>query len=124
MRIFKTRPFVRFAIEEGIDDDALVEAANRAEQGLVDADLGGGLIKQRVARKGEGKSGGFRTLLAFKAGDKVFFLHGFAKKNQDNVSKSYVKNMKELAKEMLLYKNDVIDEMIEDGKLKEISHEV
>lgn len=52
MRVFKIRWFVRFARGERIDDESLSEAITRAARGLVDADLGGGLIKQRVARRG------------------------------------------------------------------------
>jgi hypothetical protein len=55
------------------------------EQGLVDADLGGGVIKQRIARRGAGKSGGFRALILFKAGERAFFVHGFAKSDRDNI---------------------------------------
>jgi len=64
---------------EGIADSSLLEAIERAEQGLMDADLGGGLIKQRVARKGQGRSGGYRTILAYRARDRAFFILGFAK---------------------------------------------
>jgi hypothetical protein len=56
--IYKLKTFARFARSEKIADKSLVEAIERAERGLVDADLGGGLIKQRVARKGQGRSGG------------------------------------------------------------------
>jgi hypothetical protein len=68
LRIFKIRWFDRFARKEGIDDRDLCQAVARAEQGAVDADLGGGLIKQRVARKGAGKRGGYRTIFAYRAG--------------------------------------------------------
>ncbi len=64
MRVFKTRWFARFAKREDISNDCLADAIARAERGLIDADLGGGLIKQRVARPGKGKSGGYRTLIA------------------------------------------------------------
>jgi hypothetical protein len=54
IRVFKTKPFARFASQEGIADDQLREDASRVVQGLVDADLGGGVIKQLIARKGNG----------------------------------------------------------------------
>jgi hypothetical protein len=57
----------------------LAEAIARAERGMVDAALGGGLIKQRVARQGQGKSGGWRTLIAYRKGDRAVFLFGFAR---------------------------------------------
>ncbi|MCW5700805.1 MAG: type II toxin-antitoxin system RelE/ParE family toxin, partial [Rhodospirillales bacterium] len=65
MRVFKTKPFARFADREGIADAELREAILRAEDGLIDADLGGGVIKQRIARKGQGKSGGFRSIVLY-----------------------------------------------------------
>jgi hypothetical protein len=65
MRVFKTRRFVRFAKGEEIGDTRLIEAIHRAERGLVDADLGSGVIKQRVNRPGQGKRGGYRTLIAY-----------------------------------------------------------
>jgi hypothetical protein len=62
MRVFKTKPFARFASREWLADQELCEAVRRAERGLIDADLGGGVIKQRLAREGQGKSGGFRII--------------------------------------------------------------
>lgn len=85
MRIFKTRTFVRLIRKTDISDHALREAVERAVGGLVDADLGGGLIKQRVARQGQGRSGGYRTIIALRR-DRAFFLHCFAKNDQANIS--------------------------------------
>ena len=68
MRAFKTKWFTRFVRGEGIADDSLREALERAERGLIDADLGGGLIKLRVARRGQGKSGGYRVIVAYRSG--------------------------------------------------------
>jgi hypothetical protein len=85
LRIFKTKEFARFARREGISDAMLREAVERAGRGLVDADLGGGLIKQRVARPGQGRRGGFRTLMAFSFAQQTVFLYGFAKSERDNI---------------------------------------
>ncbi|MBI1208027.1 MAG: type II toxin-antitoxin system RelE/ParE family toxin, partial [Azospirillum sp.] len=85
MRIFKTRWLVRFARRERIADDSLKEAIARAARGLVDADLGGGIIKQRVARAGQGRSAGYRMLIAYRAEDRAVFLYGFAKHERDNI---------------------------------------
>jgi hypothetical protein len=82
MRLFKSKAFGRFARSQGITDDDLREAIERAEKGLIDANLGGHVIKQRIARDGEGKSGGFRSIIFFKAGDKAIFVHGFEKSAQ------------------------------------------
>jgi len=86
MRTFKTRWFARFARREGMSDEALREAIERAERGLIDADLGGGLIKQRIARPGGGRSGGYRTIIAYRIADRAVFLDGFAKSEQGNIS--------------------------------------
>jgi len=64
MQVFKTKWLARFAKQKGIGDAGLRDAVARAERGLIDADLGGGLIKQRVARRGKGRSGGYRMLIA------------------------------------------------------------
>ena len=65
-------------------DRSLRDAVERAERGLVDADLGGGIIKQRVARTGQGRSGGYRLLIAYRSGDRAVFLYGFGKNERDN----------------------------------------
>lgn len=68
MQVFKTKWFARFAWQEGIADANLTETIKRAEQGLIDADLGGGLIKMRIARQGQGRSGGYRAVIAYRLG--------------------------------------------------------
>jgi hypothetical protein len=85
MRIFKTKGLARFARRQGITDRSLNEAIERASDGLVDADLGGGVIKQRVARTGEGRRGGYRTLIAYRSGTAAVFMFGFAKNERDNI---------------------------------------
>jgi hypothetical protein len=87
VRIFKNKAFTRFARKAQIGDLMLCEAIDDAERGLIAADLGGGVIKQRIARRGQGKSGGFRTLIVFRAGARAFFVHGFAKNEKDNIGK-------------------------------------
>ena len=71
MRVFKNAWFERFARKQDISDKAIVQAMERAEQGLIDADLGGGVIKQRVARPGQGKSGGFRTVVLYRTAERA-----------------------------------------------------
>ena len=121
MRIFKSRPFTRFAIKSGISDAALCKAIMDAEQGLIDADLGGGVIKQRVARKGQGKSGGFRTMILFKAGTRAFFVHGFAKNERDNINDDELTTFKKLATKMLDYKDAELTEAVNKNTLTEIT---
>ncbi len=76
MRIFKTTGVTRFARRERITDTSLKEAIARAERGAIDSDLGGSLIKQRVARPGQGRSGGFRMIVAYRAMGRAVFLYG------------------------------------------------
>ncbi len=87
MRVFKNKNFDRFTKREKITDQDLWQAIENINKGLISADLGGGLIKQRIARKGGGKSGGFRTIIIFRANDRAFFVYGFAKNQQSNISK-------------------------------------
>ena len=122
MRIFKTRWMVRFARKSGIDDALLVEAIERAEMGLIDADLGGGVIKQRVGRPGQGRSGGYRTLIAFRFGDIAVFMFGFAKNEQDNVGHDNLRNLRDVAAKW--FATDVVDiaRAIEAGEIEEITN--
>jgi len=101
LRMFKTKTFARFADRERLEDAALCEAVRRARNGVVDADLGGGVIKQRIARRGGGRSGGFRTILLFRRGELAFFVHGFAKSNQENIRRKELSGLKSLADEYL-----------------------
>jgi hypothetical protein len=85
VRVFKNRSFTRFASKAGLADADLCGAVRDAERGLIAANLGGGVIKQRIARPGQGKSGGFRTLIVFRVGVRAFFVHGFGKNQKDNI---------------------------------------
>lgn len=88
MRVFKGRQFSRWAASEAIGDDYLYQAAAEAFVGQYDADLGGYLFKQRIARKDSGKSGGYRTILGFRKSDssRIFFLYGFPKNARANIT--------------------------------------
>ena len=121
MRIYKTKPFARFADHEGIHDDALCEAVQRAETGLVDADLGGGVIKQRIARKGQGKSGGFRSIVLFRHGERSFFVYGFAKSDRDNIRKDEWKAFRALATEMFQLDQAALKAAIANGTIMEVN---
>lgn len=95
MRVFKTKWFTRHAAKEGIDDAKLIEAVRLIENGLIDADYGGGMIKQRIARDGEGKSGGYRSIIAFKSDTRSIFFYFFPKNKKDNLLKDEVKEYRE-----------------------------
>ncbi len=120
MRVFKNKSFDRFTKREKIEDKELWEAIERANKGLISADLGSGLIKQRIARKGQGKSGGFRSIIIFKAEDRAFFVYGFAKNHQDNISETELKALKKLSSELLSYSEQDLLIAIKKGIFKEI----
>ena len=120
MRIFKNRAFNKWANKEGVDADALWAAVDEMERGLIDADLGGHLFKKRVAIGGRGKSGGGRTLLVYKIGDKAFFVYGYAKNVKANINADELKALKHLAKELLSYSDKILSEAILHGALIEV----
>lgn len=120
MRIFKNKAFTRFARKSGIDDHSLCKAVRDAEQGLLDADLGSGVIKQRVARSGGGKSGGFRTLILFRIGTLAFFVHGFAKNERDNIDDDELAALRKLAAVMLNYNDAALCSAQENKTLIEV----
>jgi hypothetical protein len=120
VRVFKTRAFGRFARKERLEDRMLCEAIERAGQGNVDADLGGGVIKQRVARLGQGRSGGYRTLIAFRSEARAVFLFGFAKSDLENIGGNELKELRKAAAEMLSWTDTEASAMVAAGKWTEI----
>ena len=115
-RIYKTAWFEKFAREEKIEDATLVAAIRNAEKGLIDADLGGGVIKQRVARPGAGKSGGYRTIILYKAQDRAVFVYGFAKNDKANLDPDEVKAYRLAGGLVLGLTEAQIAEQVEAGK--------
>lgn len=123
MRVFKNKGFTRFANNQGIKDQDLWEAIDSANKGLIAANLGGGVIKQRIARSGQGKSGGFRTIIIFRAKDRAFFVYGFPKNQKSNISNQELKALKKLASQLLSYSNDDLNKAIKNGVFQEVIHE-
>ena len=122
MRVYKTREFSRYCRREAIDEKALAQAVERAERGLVDADLGGGLIKQRVARPGQGRSGGFRTPMAFRSQARTVFLYGFAKSERANIGPDELEFWRRLASGFMTMNDAQLLAMIEAQEITEVSH--
>jgi putative transcriptional regulator len=120
MQVYKTKWFARFARQEGIADANLTEAIKRAEQGLIHADLGGGLIKQRVARQGKGRSGGYRTIIAYRAKGRAVFLFGFAKSDQENVDAKQLTTARKIAEKLLSADAVRIAHAIAEDELQEV----
>ena len=123
MRIFKSRWFQRFARKEGIADAALCEAIVRAEKGQIDADLGGGVIKQRIARPGQGRSNGYRTIILFRRGAKAFFVYGFAKSRRANIDDNEEEQFKEAAKIVLSLTENALAVRLKRGDFVEAKSE-
>src|SRR5262245_32989977 len=123
MGVYQTKEFARFARKERMSAKSLLQAAVDVVQGQFDADLGGSVFKQRVARPGAGKSGGFRTILFFKAGRHTFFAYGFAKSERANISPKELRALKKLAEELLGYSAAKIAEAEAAGELIELVDE-
>jgi hypothetical protein len=123
LQIFKTKVFSKFAKKEQISDAALLEAVARAEKGLIDAELGGCVIKQRVRREGQGRSTGFRVLIAVRLKKRYVFITGFAKNEKDNLSDEELETVKDIASGWLNADVNKINFSILKGELKEIKHE-
>jgi hypothetical protein len=120
MGIYKTKVFARFARKAGLTDVQPAEAAALVIDGRFDADLGGGVYKQRVARAGGGKSGGFRTLIAFRIGASCFFVYGFAKNDMANVTKKALEALQAYAGLLLSYDKHARVQAVARGELMEL----
>jgi hypothetical protein len=123
VRIFKLKTFARFARRARISDVSLYDAIDRAERGLVDADLGGGLIKQRVARPGQGKRGGYRVIVGVRSKLRAVFLFGFAKNELDNIDDDQLATLRETAALWLAADAQKIERAIKDELLIEVRHD-
>ncbi len=121
MRIFKTKWLARFTRRERISDKSLREAIERAERGVIDADLGGGLVKQRVARQGQGRSGGYRMMVAYRAKGLAVFLYGFAKNERDNIDPDALATLREIAANWLSANAEQIALGLAQDELQEVA---
>lgn len=109
------------ARSEGLNDSALIKAAKEINQGLIDANLGGSLVKKRISRKGHGKRGGFRTIVVFQKEQRIIFIYGFPKNQRDNISEREEKALKKLAENLLNAPEGELKEMIANGDLYEVT---
>lgn len=121
MRIFLTKVFAQFARRERISDDVLLDAVRRAQAGLIDADLGGGVIKQRIARPGSGKSGGYRTIVLFREGTRAVFAYGFAKNDRDNIDRRELSDFRAAARQILDLGDAEMNLAVEKNAFREIT---
>jgi len=122
VRVFKTRVFVRMMRKLDLTDAALCGAVQEMIQGLVDADLGGGVLKKRVALPGRGKRGSTRTLLASNRGNRWFFLFGYEKNVRASVTTAERDALQLLAVDLLGMPTAALDRAVVQGELQEICH--
>ena len=122
-RVFKTRHFSRWLRKTDLTDAALCQAVKEMVAGLVDADLGGDVLKKRVALPGRGKRGGARTLVATRKASRWFFVFGFEKNEKSNISSTELEALQTLAAELLTLDCLQLDSGVQDGTLQEICHD-
>jgi hypothetical protein len=106
-----------------LTDNALCAAAAEMAQGLIDADLGGGVVKKRIGLAGRGKRGGARTLVATNKGNRWFFVYGFEKNDRANIADDELEALKDIAAQLLARTGRQLDEAVEDGSLQEICND-
>jgi hypothetical protein len=116
VRIFKTKTLAKFTRQHGVSDASLVAAVGRAMRGLIDADLGGHVIKQRP---GQGKRGGFRMLIGIRF-DLAIFLFGFAKNERDNIDEDQLKTLRDIVASWFAADQTRITQALKDGLLIEV----
>ena len=123
MSVYKTKEFSRFARKAELGNAELLEAAKAVVAGDWDADLGGGVFKQRIAREGGGKSGGFRTIILFKVGGHSFFVYGFAKNERANITPKELKALKKLAATYLALDAEGLKKASAAGEIAEVRND-
>ncbi|MGA7954549.1 MAG: type II toxin-antitoxin system RelE/ParE family toxin [Gloeobacterales cyanobacterium] len=120
MEIYKTRWFERWARKEGLNNLSLCVAVREMTAGLYEADLGSGLLKKRIARSGQGKRGGFRTLVATNKGNLWIFVYGFAKNERSNIDKDEEEGLKKLATHLLSLRPEALEKAKRANELMEV----
>ena len=123
MKVFKNKTFSKWASKENLSDKILISAIKEMEKGLIDVSLGGNVYKKRIAKAGQGKSGSTRTILAFKFEDKAFFIHGFAKKDKDNITDKELEYLKLYANTLFNFDENQIEKALKNNELMEVIYE-
>ena len=123
MRVFKTKWFARFAQKESISDQKLAEAVREVEKGLHDGDLGGGLLKKRLARAGKGKSGGYRTIIVYHKGKRAVFVYGFPKSATENMSPVELREYQKSAQIFLRFSEADMEHALRTDEVKEVEYD-
>lgn len=123
LRIFKNKWFMKFAKKERISDKKLCAMIKDLERGAIDVDYGGGVIKQRLARENQGKSGGYRCIILFRIRQNAFFVYGFPKKERDNISLEEEQIFKDLAQQVCDFSDVDLEKMLRAGVLEEVYYD-
>jgi hypothetical protein len=117
MNAFESRWFKRWSKKNGLKKADLLDALERMINGSGVVNLGGNIYKIRVAKNGQGRSGGFRTILIFKKGKRSLFIYGFEKNDQDNIDKGTLADYKKFAVTFLNYTDDDINRLVNNGTI-------
>jgi hypothetical protein len=123
LKVFKNAWFSRFSRKEKIPASALWDAIERAEKGQIDADLGDGVIKQRITRPGEGKSKGYRSIILFRKDDKAFFVYGFPKSELGNIRADEEDQFRKMAKHVLTLTDAQLNGFVANGQFEEVTQD-
>lgn len=121
MVIYTTRWFDRWAHKQGLTAAALCVAVREMQAGLIDADLGSGLFKKRIGRPGQGKRGGWRTLVASNLGNRWVFVYGFPKNERSNIDRNEEEALKKLAAHLLSLTAQAVEKSRQAGELVEVN---
>jgi hypothetical protein len=122
-RVFKTKDFAKFSAKAGLSDAALCQAVIEMEQGLIDADLGGGVVKKRVALPGRGKSSSSRTIVAHRKKSHWFFVYGFEKSDRANITDREKVALQKMATDLFAYSDTDLDDLVTGKNLLEICND-
>ncbi|MWL48546.1 type II toxin-antitoxin system RelE/ParE family toxin [Escherichia coli] len=123
MRIFKNAWFERFARKHRISDKSLREIVEQADKGIISANLGSGVIKQRLARRGGGKSGGYRTIIFYRVSEKAFFIYAYAKNERENITTIEEDAFRKAAPHVLNLTDEQLAQLILQGQFTEVPNE-
>lgn len=123
-RLFRIKTFSRWMTKSNLTDKDLLKAVVEMNQGLIDANLGGNILKKRISIGHQGKQGGARTIVATNFLNHWFFLFAFAKNEKSNIDKSELKYFQEVAKSLLELSSKQLDTLVKAKELTEISNDI
>ncbi|GMO66056.1 MAG: hypothetical protein Ta2A_14030 [Treponemataceae bacterium] len=117
VRVFKNKWFDRFARKVGISDDDLKSIVTDLENGQWDANYGGDVYKKRIARRGSGKSGGYRAIIIFKKENRAYFSYAFPKTEKSDITDKEEQDLKKRAKDFFGLTDEQIQARLAEGSL-------